>query len=71
MLTPCFSKLLHKITTHKLVISLSRLLEGLPYDGDEQLHRDCAHNNWVGEKEDSRGHFWAAAHWVIYSKYLK
>ena len=57
MITPRFSELLYKFTTHKLVISLSCLLEGLPYDGDEELHRDCSHDDRVGEEKDPRRHF--------------
>ena len=66
MITPCFSKLLHKVAIHKLIISLSRLLEGLPYDGNEQLHRDLSHYDRVGEEEDFGGHFRTTPHWLFY-----
>jgi hypothetical protein len=65
MQTPGFSELLHKITIHKLVISLSSLLERLPYDGDEELHGDCAHDDRVGEKEEFGGEFGTTAQSLI------
>lgn len=65
MQAPSFSKLLHQVTIHKLVISLSSLLEGLPYDGNEELHGDRAHDNRVGEEEDFGGKFGTAAQRLI------
>ena len=67
MITPCFSKLLHKVAIHKLIISLSRLLEGLPYDGNEQLHGYCSHNDRVREEEDFGGKFRTTPDWLIYN----
>jgi hypothetical protein len=65
MQAPSFSKLLHQVTIHKLVISLSSLLEGLPYDGNEELHGDRAHYNRIGKEEDFGGKFGTAAQRLI------
>jgi hypothetical protein len=66
VITPSFSELLHKVTTHKLVISFCRLLEGLPYDGNEEFHGDCSHNYRVAKEEDPRGNLRATSHWIIF-----
>jgi hypothetical protein len=50
-LRPHLLEMLANVSTHKLILTLSCLLESLKNDSNEKSHEDCTHQESVGEKE--------------------